>query len=147
MLVRRFVRIAFPLLAITAGALFLSGCHGRHCGWNSSPEKKADHIVKRISKELDLTPDQKTKLDKIKVDVLARKADFQSVHAGLREVFLTQLRSPKLDEAKLNQGLEDREAKMKELRGFLVTELAEFHAILDSTQREKLASRIQGYCR
>ncbi len=147
MLVRRFCRIAFPLLAITAGALFLAGCRGRHCGWHSSPEQKADHIVKRIGKELNLTPEQKTKLDKIKVEVLSRKADFQSIHAGMREVFLTQLRAPKVDEAKLNQGLEDREAKIKELRGFLVTEFAEFHDLLDSTQREKLASHIEGYCR
>jgi Spy/CpxP family protein refolding chaperone len=147
MLVRRFARIAFPLLALTAGAIFLAGCRGRHCGWRSSPEQKADHIVKRIAKELDLTPDQRTKLEKIKVDVLARKADFSAIHAGIRDEFFSQLRSPKVDEAKLNQSLEDREAKMKEMRSFMVSEFAQFHAMLDSTQREKLASKLQGYCR
>lgn len=136
-----------PLLAITAGALFLGGCRGGHCGWKSSPEDKANHIVKRISKELDLSAEQKTKLEKIKVEVLAKKEDFKSLHMGMRDMLLSQLRAPKIDEAMVNQSLDEREAKMKELRGFMVTEFAEFHAMLDSTQREKLASRIEGYCR
>ena len=58
MLARRFFRFAFPLLAITAGAIFLSGCHRRHCGWNASPEEKANHITKKFAKELDLTAEQ-----------------------------------------------------------------------------------------
>ena len=147
MLVRRMFRFAFPVLAITAGALFLAGCRGRHCGWNSSPEQKADRIVKKIASELDLRPEQKTKLDKIKADILARKADFSAVHAGFRELALGQIRAATVDQAKLNQGLEDREAKMKDLRGFLVGEFTEFHDMLDSTQREKLASKLERYCR
>jgi uncharacterized membrane protein len=147
MVIRRIFRFAFPVLAIAAGALFLSGCRGRHCGWNSSPEQKADRIVKKIASELDLRPEQKTKLDKIKADILARKADFSAVHAGFREVALAQIRSASVDQAKLNQGLEDREAKMKELRAFLVGEFVEFHDMLDSTQREKLASKLERYCR
>jgi Spy/CpxP family protein refolding chaperone len=143
MLARRFLRIAFPVLAVTAGALFLAGCRGRHCGWSASPEEKADRITKRVAKELDLTAEQKTKLDKIKTDILARKAEFTAVHAGLRETLLGQIRAPSVDQARLNQGLEDREAKMKELRGFMVAEFAEFHAMLDSTQREKLASKLE----
>ncbi|MDB5103524.1 MAG: hypothetical protein JWP91_1213 [Fibrobacteres bacterium] len=150
MLARRFFRFAFPVLAITAGALFLAGCRGRHCGWNSSPEAKADHIAKRVAKELNLTAEQKSKLDKIKADILSRKGDFQAVHAGLKETLLGQIRSPSVDQAKLNQGLEDREAKIKELRSFMVAEFAEFHAMLDSAQREKLAShleRMERHCR
>lgn len=147
MLVRRFFRFAFPVIAITAGAIFLSGCHRGHCGRNASPEKKADHIAKKIAKELDLTPDQKTKLDKIKADILARKGEFTAVHAGLQETLMGQIRSPSVDQSKLNQSLEDREAKIKELRGFMVAEFAEFHAMLDSTQREKLATKLERHCR
>ena len=147
MLARRFFRFAFPVLAITAGAIFLSGCHRRHCGWNASPEEKANHITKKIAKELDLTAEQKTKLDKIKADILARKGEFTAVHAGLKETLMGQIRAPSVDQSKLNQGLEDREAKIKELRGFMVAEFAEFHAMLDSAQREKLASKLERHCR
>lgn len=147
MIVRRFFRFAIPVLAITAGAVFLSGCHRGHCGWGGSPEKKADHIAKKIAKELDLTADQKAKLDKIKGDILARKGEFTAVHAGLKETLLGQIRASSVDQGKLNQGLEDREAKIKELHGFMVAEFAEFHAMLDPAQREKLATKLERHCR
>jgi uncharacterized membrane protein len=142
MLVRRIFRFAFPVLAITAGALFLTGCH-RRCGWNSSPEEKANYTAKKVAGELGLNAEQKIKLDKIKADLLARKADFQAVHGGFRDLLLGQIRSASVDTAKLNQGLEEREAKMKDLRGFLVAEFAEFHAMLNPDQREKLASKLE----
>jgi Spy/CpxP family protein refolding chaperone len=147
MVIKRIIRFAFPVLAIAAGALLLSGCRGRHCGWHASPEAKADRVVKRIAGELDLRPEQRTKLEKIKTDILSRKADFQAVHAGFRELAMGQLRAASVDQAKLNQGLEEREAKIKELRGFLVAEFTEFHDILDPAQREKLASKLERYCR
>ena len=141
MKVRRILKFALPIAALAAGALMLSGCH-RGCGWKSSPEEKADYIAKKMASELNLNAEQKLKLDKIKSDLLARKADFTAIHAGFKDMLLGQFRAATLDTAKVNAGLDEREAKMKELRGFLVAELAEFHAMLDSTQREKLAARL-----
>jgi hypothetical protein len=141
------LRIAFPVAAIAAGTLLFAGCRGHHCGWNASPEEKADRIAKRVAKELDLRPDQKAKLDKIKGDILARKDEFRAVHAGLRETLLGQIRATAVDQARLNRSLDEREAKFKELRGFLVAEFTEFHGMLDSAQREKLASKLERHCR
>jgi Spy/CpxP family protein refolding chaperone len=147
MLFRRFSRIAFPLLALTAGALMLSNCRGHHCGMGGSPEKHAEQVTKRIAKELDLTPEQKTKLESIKTAILARKSEFSGVHTSLQDVFMTQLRSGVADEAKLNQGFEDQDAKIKELRSFLVAEFVAFHGMLNVEQREKLATKLQEHCR
>lgn len=147
MIVRRMLRFAFPVLAVAAGALFLTGCKHGHCGRNSSPEEKIEHMTKKLSKELDLNADQKAKLDKIKGDLLARKADFQAVHGGFHELAIGQIRAGSVDQAKLNQSLEEREAKFKELRSFMVAEFAEFHAMLDPAQREKLASNLERHCR
>jgi Spy/CpxP family protein refolding chaperone len=142
MMVRRFIRYAFPLAALAVGALALSGCN-RHCGWNASPEKKADHIAKKIASELDLSAEQKLKLDKIKLDLLGRKGEFQAVHAGMKDMLMGQLRGASVDTAVINKGLDEREGKMKEMRGFLVSEFAEFHAMLTPAQREKLAVRLE----
>jgi uncharacterized membrane protein len=142
MMVRRFFRYAFPLAALAVGALALSGCH-RSCGWKSTPEEKANHIAKKLASELDLSSEQKLKLDKIKLDLLGRKGEFQAVHAGMKDMLLGQLRSGSADTAAINKGLEDREAKLKEMRGFLVAEFAEFHAMLNPDQREKLAVRLE----
>lgn len=142
-MVRRFFRYAFPLAALAAGALAISGCGHHRCGWSKSPEEKADHIAKKLASELDLSADQKLKLDKIKLDLLGRKGDFLAVHAGMKDMLLGQLRAGSVDTAAINKGLEDREAKMKDMRGFLVSEFSEFHAMLTPAQREKLAVRLE----
>lgn len=144
--VRRLLRFVIPATILAAGAVLLSGCHRGHCSW-SSPEEKAARVTKKIGKELDLTGEQKAKLDKIKTDILARKDEFKSLHAGLHELALGQLRSGSVDQAVINQGFEDREAKMKELRTFMVAEFAEFHAMLEPAQREKLAAKLEKHCR
>jgi Spy/CpxP family protein refolding chaperone len=148
MLVRRIARLAFaPLLIVAAGALFLGGCRGRACGWHGSVESRADHVVKRIAKELDLNAQQKAGLEKIKADMLARRGDFMAMHGGFKEELAAQLRAGSVDKAKLNQSMAAREAKEQEIRAFLIDELAEFHAMLEPSQREKLAAKLESHCR
>lgn len=142
MMVRRFFRYAFPLAALAISALALSGCHSR-CGGGSTPEKKADHIAKKLASKLDLSDEQKLKLDKIKLDLLGRKGDFQAIHGGMKDLLLGQLRAGTVDTSAISQGWDDREAKMKEMRGFLVAEFSEFHAMLTPAQREKLAVHLE----
>jgi Spy/CpxP family protein refolding chaperone len=139
---RRFFRIAFPLAALAGAVFLLSGCH-RRCGWHHSPQEKADWIAKKVASELGLDAAQKAKLDTIKAALLARQADFRAVHAGFKDLLIGQIRASAVDTAKLTQGLEEREAKIKELRGFLVAEFAEFHAMLTPAQREKLAAKLE----
>lgn len=145
MLTRRIFRFAPAVLAVAAGAILLAGCRGHHCRWNASPEEKADKVAKRITKALDLTAEQKGKLDAIKADILARKGDFSALHEGFHADILGQVRAGAVDEDQMNQSLEQREAKAKELRAFLVGKFAEFHAVLDAGQREKLAARIESH--
>lgn len=140
---RRFFRFAFPVVALAGAAFLLSGCH-RRCGWHHDPKEKADWIAKKVASELGLDAAQKARLDTIKAAVLARQADFRAVHAGLKDLLIGQIRASAVDTAALSKGLEDREAKIKELRGFLVAEFAEFHAILTPAQREKLAAKLEG---
>lgn len=143
MIVRRLIRFTPAILAVTAGALLMAGCHRRHCGWHSSPEEKADKVAGHIARELDLNADQKSRLDAIKADILTRKADFSSLREGFREEALAQIRAGAVDTEALNRSLAAREEKARELRGFLVAKFAEFHAVLDTAQREKLASRVE----
>jgi Spy/CpxP family protein refolding chaperone len=93
---------------------------------------------------------QKAKLDTIKAALLGRQADFKAVHAGLKEMLIGQIRAGSVDSAALDKGLEEREAKMRDLRGFVVAEFAEFHALLTPAQREKLAAKLEAmdrHCR
>jgi len=129
-------------IASISGIFFLTGCGGRR-GWGVSPEKRADWIATRISKELDLNDTQKNTLNSIKSEILARKLDFRSMNAGAVQAILPQLKSDTLDQAKINSAFQDREAKAKETREFLVAKFAEFHRILTPEQKAKLAEKVE----
>jgi periplasmic protein CpxP/Spy len=138
---RRFFKFVLPVAAIAASAALFSGCH-RSCHRMSSPEGRADWVVKKISNELDLDANQKTKLNAIKTDILLHRPNFMGWRDSLSGDFLSQLRSDTIDKDKVNSILEDKEAKMKEFRAFMVDKFVEFHAILTPTQREKLATKL-----
>ncbi len=142
MLLRRIFRFAVPVVALVGAACLLSGCH-RRCGWRHDPEQRANWIAKKVASELGLDAAQKAKLDTIKSALLARQGDFKALHAGLKDLLIGQIRASAIDTGKINQALDEREAKMKELRGFVVGEFAEFHAILTPAQREKLAAKLE----
>lgn len=143
MMIRRLFRFTPVALVVAAGAFLMAGCHRPHCGWGGTPEEKADKVAGRLAKHLDLDEAQKSRLDAIKNDLLARKGDFQALKEGFHAEALSQIRSGSVDVDKLNADLSDREAKARELRAFLVAKFAEFHAILEPAQREKLAARLE----
>jgi Spy/CpxP family protein refolding chaperone len=143
MMVRRFFRFLPALAVVAAGTVFLAGCRHGHCGWGGTPEQKAEKVAKRIASELDLNESQRAKLDVIKDDLLARKDDFRSLREGFHGLLVGQMRSNAVDQSAMNGDIEQREAKAKELRAFLVQKFAEFHAVLEPAQRERLAARME----
>lgn len=143
MTIRRLFRFAPAVLVVAAGAFLMAGCRHPHCGWGGSPEEKADKVAGRLAKELGLTEAQKSRLDAIKNDVMARKGDFKALKEGFHAEAVAQIRAGSVDVDKLNADLSEREAEAKELRAFLVAKFAEFHAILEPAQREKLAQRLE----
>lgn len=143
MTIRRLFRFTPAVLAVAAGAFLMAGCRHGHCGFGATPEEKADKVAGRLAKELDLSESQKSRLHALKDDVLARKGDFKALKDGFHAEALAQIRAGSVDVDRLNADLSDREAKAKELRAFLVGKFAEFHAILEPEQREKLAARLE----
>ena len=52
-----------------------------------------------------------------------------------------------MDTGRLNRDMEQRAAKARELHAFLAAKFAEFHAVLEPAQREKLAARVESHWR
>jgi len=122
-------------------------------GWSrgqyhqASPEKKIDWLVDKISDELELTDDQKTKLHGIKGDILAREYDFEGMRTDVYDETLSQAAGQSVDQEKLNRLFEEKEAEWKEMRSFLIDNFAEFHGMLNSKQRDTLVELIQKHDR
>jgi Spy/CpxP family protein refolding chaperone len=137
----RFLSV-LAVVALGVSSLTFAGCqgHGRHGG---DPHKKADRMVEKLRKKLELNDDQTAKTRAIAHALADKASEFRSLHGEVRKEALTQLRSATPDESALNRVAEDQEHKFTALRVFAVQKFSEFHAVLTPEQREKLADYLE----
>lgn len=128
--------MSIKMMVLLAGLVpfFFTGCGCLHRG----PEAKANWAVKRISSKLDLNKEQKAKLESIKNEILAKRQGWQAQGKSLKTDLVAQIRSDKIDQAKVRE-LVGENASKREMREFFIAKFAEFHAVLNPEQREKLA--------
>jgi periplasmic protein CpxP/Spy len=131
-----------PALILAAvGAGLISGCHPglRHACFHGSPDKAAGWIMKRISKELDLNQAQKAKLFQIKDEILAKHQARKPARMRLFDAILSETVKDSIDQAALARSIDEMHQGMEEMKPFLISKFAEFHAVLTPGQRVKLA--------
>jgi Spy/CpxP family protein refolding chaperone len=119
--------------------------YARHHGGWVSPEKKADWLVEITAKELNLSADQKTKLNGIKDEILTKMQGFKGMREGVRDEILSQIKNQNVDQVKLNQLFGEKEAQFKEMRTFLIAKFTEFHDLLTPEQRTKLVEELDKF--
>ncbi len=125
-------------------SVLVPGCRPRYHSM-SQADRQAIWVVDKISDELDLTDAQKTVVNRITGEVLAKRADFKGLYMGAADEVLGQIKSDKIDQDALNVSFQEREQKFKELRLFVIAKFAEFHGTLTPEQRSKLAARLEQY--
>ncbi len=112
-----------------------------------SPEERAEWMVKRISKELELTDAQKQALNRIKDEFIAKhKADRPQLEAQIAA--LSELvRADTIDQIKLKELRKKHQAHRESMENFFVEKASEFHKVLTPEQRAKAAAWIQDHFR
>jgi len=133
-------RILIGTLAVAvfvAGALSVSACH-RH----RSATDRADWIAGKIAKELDLSDEQKAKLQAVKDEFLAAQAEMRTEHEALFNEVLLQVRGDQLDQGKLLQLMERHQALQTRLAPKVLAKAAEFHAGLTPKQKAEAAEQL-----
>lgn len=128
-------------LGTVIGAGYAIG--GRFC--KMTPAQKADRVVKWISKDLDLTAEQKTKLDAMKAEVVDRITRLHGDREAIHGEVLALVKSDRVTEADINALIDKREAKLRELKPFLVDTFIDFHRMLTPEQRNKLAEKMESF--
>ncbi|MBL7713970.1 MAG: Spy/CpxP family protein refolding chaperone [Bdellovibrionales bacterium] len=138
-----FRKLGFVVLGIATlgiAPLAFSGC--RH---HRSPEHRAEWVVKKIKGELDLTEVQVAKLNSIKDEFLAERKAHDSKRRLAMDEFLKQVRSDKMDTAKIQGLIDERRTHMDQVGPKIVARIAEFHAMLTPEQRNKAADKLQKF--
>jgi Spy/CpxP family protein refolding chaperone len=139
-----FIKSSIIILLILTGSLIIAGC-GRHRFHRASPEKKAEWVVKKITKELDLDEQQQTKLNQIKTELLDKHKDFKGMHGELFSELRDQISSSQIDQDKLNTLFMEKEDQFREMHTFAISKFAEFHSMLTPEQRNKLVEHMDKF--
>ena len=131
----------FTLLVI--GAVIGTGYAVKKRFCEMTPAERADRIEARIVKELNLTPDQKVKLDAMKAEVLDKVTQLHADKAAMRGEVIALVKNDRIAESDVNALIEKKEAKWRELKPVVVNVLVDFHNMLTPEQRNKLAEKME----
>lgn len=133
------MRKTLIILSLGAMALLATAC-GRHHGWGSKdPAERAAAITKVLAKKLDLSEDQRAKVQPLVQALVMERESWRGEGPKALDELKAQFRADKFDGAALDQAAQAREAKLAQSRQRVVQKLAEFHAILSPAQRAKAA--------
>ena len=123
---------------VLAGALVGAGCHRHH-----TPSERADWMTSKIAKHLDLDDQQKAKLMAVRDEMVAARAESQQEHKAIMEDVIAQVKSDRLDQAKLTQLMERHQAEQKRVMQRLLPKAADWHATLRPEQKAEAVEYIR----
>jgi len=130
--------IFIPLAVLIAvGLLTFAGCkrHGHHKG--------AEFMVDYVSEVLDLTDAQRTDLDQIKEEFMAKAEQMHADKGAMKADILAQLEKEEMDAGELQRIAALHRARMDEFIDLGIHRLVEFHKTLTPEQKAKLVQKLE----
>ena len=126
------------LLLTTLLTLVFTGC----C-YHRTPEQRAERVVKHLVSTLKLDAAQTAKLEKMKEEFLARRPDMVKTREESLKDITEMMKSPQIDQAKLDARMEKIQAHASDLIRFVSAKFVELHDMLTPEQRSKLVEEME----
>ncbi len=131
---KRTLWIALPLVAVLGIGVAAAGF--KQYGGHHNPER----MVQRISDRLDLTPEQKDKLEVVKEALVESRDSLRQERADTIEQIIAEVEKPEMNEDRIMAMIEERKSKIDVIAPRMVGPVIEFHKSLDDEQREKIVN-------
>jgi periplasmic protein CpxP/Spy len=130
------------VIVIITGVVAVVGILSWGVGYaHRSPERR----MAKIAKHLNLDEQQKVKLEAVHEAMRQAREQFQQDRTALFEELTAQIQSERLDEAKLLQVLEQRQALMRQAAPQVIAKVAELHASLTPEQKTKVVEHLSHF--
>lgn len=109
---------------------------------NKTPEQRAQFVMRKIERKLDLNEKQKEKLEKVKDRMLViykqKKSNKEDFHKDVKKLLIQD----KMSEVEVKSLLDRKRNHIDTLLPEVLPEIIDFHASLDLEQKEKLVKFI-----
>lgn len=135
------VIVVFIITGI-AGLGFAKGFYDNHRGKGHGP---LGFLIDMAVKDLDLNQQQKAEVEKIKSEIKAKMDAKKDERKDDREQMEQMFRSDNFDKTKALEMMKKHDAQRDEMKSFMVDEMAKFHSILTTEQRNKAADKMKEF--
>ncbi len=140
---KRFIAMGAVLLA-TGAAVY--GCRpDSEEGRMKHAEQRAEWMAEKMTDELELTSEQQKVLQEVKRNLLSKRSAMKDLHGGVLSDLFSLTEKGTLTEKEVNEMFEQREAQLKELRSYVVTQYVAFHNSLTPEQRSTLRGKLSRF--
>ena len=135
------------------GILLIGGIGAcRHsCHPGGFDEFDLQAITNRVASRLDLTDSQAAEFEKMAGEVMEKAKTMHAQRDAFRQELAALVRQDDIDKAVVDEMVEQKMVKMREMADFVTDRLVTFHGTLTPEQRENIATRIEehdsGRCR
>ena len=137
---KRYLRLATLATIVGVAAVAVTACgHHRH----DTPQEKAEWVIKKATRKLDLNADQQAKLKDV-TDIFVQQHNERKTQRHQHfESVLTQITSPELDKAAIQSMFDEHQQHMAALAPAVIDKVAVFHASLNNEQKQELAEKLE----
>ena len=100
-------------------------------------------MLNKITKDLNLTEQQKTDINKLKDEIKAKRESMKKDRQSPMDDFANAFKQDKLDKETLKSIQQKHEADRQEMKDFMMDELIKFHDILTPDQRNQVVEKMK----
>ena len=129
------------ILLVTISGMALTAC-GRHY---HDPEDRADWVAHKISKKLDLTDEQKLKLEDVKNEFMLYHKEQRANRVAMIDKLIAEVKKPAVDQTVLLAMVNDYTSRVEQMAPNVIAKLALFHQSLTEKQKQELVEKLEDW--
>ena len=132
-----------PLFGAAAAALLLAACGGAHDVGDSpsallEKQKQVDRRLDRVLDRLNATPDQRTRIQKLKDNLVQKALPLRRAHRKLEKQLRAEWTGPSPDRRAIHAAVDREVDRLRTLAHLAADRAVDLHAILTAEQRADL---------
>jgi Spy/CpxP family protein refolding chaperone len=116
---------------------------GPRCASREESAERAEWMVERVSRQLDLNEAQQAKLEEVKAKLLAAREAATRQHEADRQEVLALLAQPALDRARAETLVQTHTRAVEARAPEIIAALGEFYDSLTAEQQQKLREQVE----
>lgn len=134
---KTFFWVGIPLVALLG--IGVAGAGYKHHRGHHNPER----MVERISDRLELSGEQRQKLDAVKDAFLQGRNGLKRERQEVMNRLIDEVRNPEIDSTRIQAMIDQRKVKLDAMASQVMAPVIEFHKSLDDAQRDKIINLME----